>query len=115
MSPPSTADKNLLETPEGRDLLAGLCRVMKLKLDRAQNPPRVLMDVADPKDAEKTIQKIMPNPEYVDLGAAEMSAILSLLRDNSVTLANIERGDFGESVKRANDQFPFQVVDGGKA
>ncbi len=104
---------NLLETPEGRDLLAGLCQVMKLKLDRAKLPPRVLTDVTD-KEGVVT-QKMLPNPDYVDLGAAEMSAILSLLRDNSVTLANIKRGDFGDSVKRANEEFPFQVVEGGKA
>jgi hypothetical protein len=39
--------------------------------------------------------------------AAEMTVILRLLSDNSISLATIRQGDFGGTVSRVAEQFPF--------
>ncbi len=42
-----------------------------------------------------------------DISAAEMTVILRLLSDNSVSLQSVRRGDFGETARRTAEQFPF--------
>jgi hypothetical protein len=39
--------------------------------------------------------------------AAEMTVVLRLLSDNSVSLASVKRGDFGVTAQRAAEEFPF--------
>lgn len=46
------------------------------------------------------------------LSAAEIAQIRQLCADNSVSLASIRRGDFGDTAKRVAEEFPFQL-DGG--
>lgn len=42
-----------------------------------------------------------------DLTAAEGELIRKLLSDSSVNLASIKRGDFGDTARRAAEEFPF--------
>lgn len=42
------------------------------------------------------------------LAASEMEVIRKLLADNSVTLASVRRGNFGETAKRVAEEFPFE-------
>jgi hypothetical protein len=42
-----------------------------------------------------------------DFTAAEITATLRLLNDNSVSLQSIKRGDFGNTAQRVAEQFPF--------
>lgn len=93
---------NLLDTDPGKDLLVKLCLVASSKLDRAALPP-FLMEFSE--EAGKEVR--IPNPDYVNMPAGEMAAIIKLLSDNSVTLANIRRGDFGDVIKRAEEDYPF--------
>jgi hypothetical protein len=95
----SSPEDNLLSTDPGRELLVMLVRVMKTKLERALLPPWL-----PEKDQDG---KAQPNPEYVNMMPAEMQAVLKLLQDNSVTLANVRRGDFGDTAKRVEEEFPF--------
>lgn len=100
-----SSNDNLLATDPGRQLLVTLVEVAQQKLERAKQPPYV----ANPQyadDPEGQPYRI-PNPEFMNMPASEMSAIIQLLRDNSVTLASIRRGDFGETVRRAEESFPF--------
>lgn len=101
----STAD-NLLSSDPGKELLISLVKVMKWKLDAALAPTHVEAEQGCPECGTLLTIRI-PNPEYVSMGAAEMAAILRLLADNSVTLANIRRGDFGEVIKGAEMEYPF--------
>lgn len=106
---------NLLDTDPGKDLLVKLCRVASQKLDRAALPPFIPNPAYDPPHNDRTQplpSATIPNPEYVNMPAGEMAAIIKLLSDNSVTLANIRRGDFGETLKRAEEDYPFN--DGGR-
>lgn len=41
------------------------------------------------------------------MSASEMELIRKLLVDNSVSLASIRRGDFGETVQKVAEDFPF--------
>jgi hypothetical protein len=93
---------NLLSTDPGKELLILLVGVMKGKLQAANLPPKI-----STWDVETRQDVLVPNPEYVPMTAAEMTAILALLRDSSVTLASIKRGDFGETAQRAAIEFPF--------
>lgn len=43
------------------------------------------------------------------MSAAEMELVRKLCADNSVTLAQVRRGDFGEVAKRAAEEFPYPV------
>lgn len=89
---------NLLQTDPGRALLEKLVQVCLLKLEAAMKPPRIQNEEGE----------WGPNPEFMAMPAGELSAIRQLLSDNSVTLANIRRGDFGETIQRASEEFPFQ-------
>lgn len=42
-----------------------------------------------------------------DISAAEMTVILRLLSDNSISLQSIKAGDFGQTAQRAAESFPF--------
>ena len=42
-----------------------------------------------------------------DITAAEMTVILRLLADNSISLATIKQGDFGATAQRVAESFPF--------
>lgn len=58
----------------------------------------------------------LENPEIAAaLSASEMELIRKVCTDNSITLASIQRGDFGETARRAATEFPFEVIDGDKA
>lgn len=92
---------NLLSTDPGRALLERLVKVCLQKLDMAMEPPRIQ------EPDEEGVLKWVTNPAYVAMPAGELSAIRQLLSDNSVTLSNIRRGDFGETVQRAAEDFPF--------
>lgn len=101
---------NLLDTDPGKDLLVKLCQVASAKLDRAMQPPFMANPAYDPEHNDRTQPlpaKTVPNPDYVNMPAGEMAAIIKLLSDNSVTLANIRRGDFGEVIQRAEEEYPF--------
>lgn len=41
------------------------------------------------------------------MSASEMELIRKLCADNSVSLASIRKGDFGETAKRVAEDFPF--------
>jgi hypothetical protein len=43
------------------------------------------------------------------LSASELEVVRKLLGDNSVTLASIRRGEFGETAQRVAEEFPFPV------
>ena len=47
--------------------------------------------------------------------AAEGNVILTLLRDNSITLSSVRAGNFGTFAQKVADDFPFpdQEVEGG--
>lgn len=45
--------------------------------------------------------------ESKDLKAADLEVIRKFLSDSSVTLASVQRGDFGELAKEVADEFPF--------
>ena len=98
--------QNLLSSDAGRDLLISLVKVMQLKLTWAQAIPFLMKEIVDAETGEvKEIR--VPIPDYVPMGAAEMAAIIKLLSDNSVTLVNIRSGSFGETARRAEEEFPF--------
>ena len=44
-----------------------------------------------------------------DITAAEMTVILCLLADNSISLASIKQGDFGQTAQRVAENFPFDA------
>lgn len=45
--------------------------------------------------------------EPKDLKAADFEMIRKLLADNSVTMASVTRGDFGELAAKVAEDFPF--------
>jgi hypothetical protein len=48
------------------------------------------------------------SPELASsLTAAELELIRKVASDNSITIASIRRGDFGDTAKRAAEEFPF--------
>jgi hypothetical protein len=50
----------------------------------------------------------LEDPERAkEISASEGELIRKLCADNSVTLSSIKRGDFGETAKRAAEEFPF--------
>lgn len=68
----------------GRELMGLFIQSLKARLlaDQAEGTARVL------------------------LTAAELNVIRQLLSDNAVTLASVQRGDFGEYAKGVADEFP---------
>lgn len=57
-----------------------------------------------------------PNPRYRPMSASEMEVVRKLLSDNSVTLASVQRGDFGEAARKLVEEnlpFPGSAEDGG--
>jgi hypothetical protein len=48
-----------------------------------------------------------------DFKAADFEFVRKLLADNSITLASIRRGDFGETAKAVAEQFPFPSSEEG--
>ncbi len=39
--------------------------------------------------------------------ASELEVVRKVLSDNSITLAHVRRGDFGEMAKKVAEEFPF--------
>lgn len=81
LNAPIDPQASLLGTEPGRDLLV----LMVAELKRRLQTPSVVQQMA----------------------ASEMEMIRKLLSDNSVTLAAIRRGDFGEIAQRASEEYPF--------
>lgn len=50
-----------------------------------------------------------------DLPASEMEVIRKLLADNSVTLASVRRGNFGETAQRIAEELPFEDDSPGRS
>ena len=50
--------------------------------------------------------------EAKEMKAADFEMIRKLLADNSVTLASIQRGDYGSFAKGVAEQFPFDGDEG---
>jgi hypothetical protein len=42
-----------------------------------------------------------------ELKAADFEMIRKLMADNSITLASVQRGDFGETARQVAESFPF--------
>ncbi len=53
--------------------------------------------------------------EAKDLKAADFEVVRKLLADNSITLASVQRGDFGELAQQVAEQFPFPEEPAGNA
>lgn len=45
--------------------------------------------------------------EAKDMKPADFEVIRKLLADNSVTIASVQRGDFGEMAQKVAEEFPF--------
>lgn len=54
-------------------------------------------------------RRLKENPE--EMVAAEFSVIRQLLSDNSITLAHVQRGNFGQFAKSVAEDFPFAGED----
>jgi hypothetical protein len=56
------------------------------------------------------INRLIKNLEDVEreMPASEQEVVRKLLADNSVTLASVQRGDFGDTARRIAEEFPFQ-------
>lgn len=70
----------------GAELMAGFVTFLKEKVRRAN----LKRDDAD----------------YEPMTAAESNVIRQLLSDNSVTLASVRKGNFGELARRVAEEFP---------
>lgn len=53
------------------------------------------------------LRRLQDKERAAILSASELEVIRKLLTDNSVTLAHVRRGDFGELAKEAAESFPF--------
>lgn len=42
-----------------------------------------------------------------DLTAAELAVIQRLFSDNSITMASVKRGEFGETAQKVANEYPF--------
>jgi uncharacterized protein (DUF2267 family) len=60
----------------------------------------------------KELRRRLTGEEAKSLSASELELVRKLLADNSVTLASIRRGDFGDMPKAVAEQFPFPEEDG---
>lgn len=50
----------------------------------------------------------LSTPELAgQMTAAELAQVRQFCSDNSITLASVQRGDFGETAKRVAQNFPF--------
>lgn len=58
------------------------------------------------KELEK---RLTEHPE--ELKAADFEMIRKLMADNSITLASVQRGDFGETARQVAEDFPFPDED----
>ena len=74
-----------------------------------------------PKDAGSRIMELFVaeiirrlEEDPAELKAADFEMIRKLLSDNSITLASIKRGDFGEMAQRVAEEYPFPDEDGGR-
>lgn len=86
----------MAQTPKdlGQDLMGDLTALLKKRFLRA---------LAE----EFKEDGVTPNPFYLAMSASEMEVARKLLTDNSVTLASVERGDFGEVARGLVQEFPF--------
>lgn len=50
---------------------------------------------------------LRPNPLYRPLVPSELETVRKLLSDNSVTLASVQRGDFGKAAQKIVEAYPF--------
>lgn len=55
----------------------------------------------------KELKRRLTGDEAKAMSASELELVRKLLADNSVTLASIRRGDFGDMPKRVAEEFPF--------
>lgn len=56
----------------------------------------------------RELRRRIETPEIAkDMSAAEFELIRKLLSDNSISLASIRRGDFGQVAQKAAEEFPF--------
>lgn len=56
----------------------------------------------------KELKRRLSTPEVAqEMTAAEMTVILRLLSDNSISMGAIRKGDFGETAQRVAEEFPF--------
>lgn len=67
-----------------------------------ENPGRKLMGLL----CDELIRRLTKNPEA--MVASELEVVRKLLTDNSVTLANVRRGDFGAFAQRTAEELPFE-------
>jgi hypothetical protein len=68
----------------------------------------------DETDAGRRIMKLLVDEvekrlrEHPDeFKAADFEFVRKLLADNSITLASVKRGDFGEMAQKVAEEFPF--------
>jgi hypothetical protein len=47
-----------------------------------------------------------------ELKAADFEMIRKMLADNSITMASVQRGDYGDFARGVAEQFPFSPDDG---
>lgn len=50
--------------------------------------------------------------EAKDMKAADLEFVRKLLQDNSLTIASVRRGDFGDMARTVLEEFPFPNDDG---
>lgn len=85
----------------GHTLINALSQYLQRLLDQALQPQ--FLEERDPVTNLR-----MENPEWRALVPSEMETIRKLLADNSVTLASVQRGDFGAAAKAiVQEAFPF--------
>jgi hypothetical protein len=65
--------------------------------DQAQRIGRLFFD---------RLEKLLSDPEN-ELKAADYEMVRKVLSDNSITISQVRRGDFGKVVQTAAEEFPF--------
>lgn len=77
------------------------------------------MAQAGPNDGQEILQLVVDEIKKRlkespgDFKAADFEFVRKLLADNSITLASIQRGDFGETAKAIAEEFPFSGDEAG--
>jgi hypothetical protein len=56
---------------------------------------------------KELVRRLEDPAQAAKLSASEGELIRKLCADNSVSLASIRRGDFGDTARRAAEEFPF--------
>jgi len=61
----------------------------------------------------KNLLDTIKDPERAaEMPVAEKRLILDLLKENSIDFNAVKKGDFGETAKRAAEEFPFDAQSG---